>query len=253
MIVMAADYVGKKAIECLADINHEIDFLVIDTADRGGFNAEITETAKKAFPKVKIFNQHEINEEKNQELIKSREVELGLLAWWPYIIKKEIISLTKRGYINTHPSYLPYNRGKHPYFWNLVDETPFGATLHLVDENIDSGEIIVQKMIEIDWEDTGESLYKKSREAVVELLRENLINIIEGNISPKANTKEKGTFHLGKELEPFCQIRLDEEYSARMLLNIIRGRMFNGNGSATFFEDGKEYCISISIKEKNKL
>ncbi|NLW76869.1 MAG: formyl transferase, partial [Methanomicrobiales archaeon] len=75
----------------------------------------------------------------------SEEVDLGILAWWPNIINKYLLSLPKWGFINTHPSLLPYNRGKHYNFWAIVEEVPFGVTLHRVDLGVDTGDIIVQK------------------------------------------------------------------------------------------------------------
>ena len=40
--------------------------------------------------------------------------DLGVLAWWPKIIKPPLLDFPKHGWINTHPSFLPCGRGKHP-------------------------------------------------------------------------------------------------------------------------------------------
>ena len=61
-----------------------------------------------------------------------------------------------------HNSYLPYNRGKNPYFWTFIEEKPYGVTIHKVDEGIDTGEIISQKLIQYDWEDNAGTIYEKS-------------------------------------------------------------------------------------------
>ena len=71
--------------------------------------------------------------------------QLGLLLWWPKIIKEKILNLSSHGFVNTHPSLLPYNRGKNYNFWTLVDETPCGVSLHRVDPGIDTGEVVTQK------------------------------------------------------------------------------------------------------------
>ena len=41
--------------------------------------------------------------------------------------------------MNLHPSYLPYNRGKDPYVWSILNEKPFGTTIHEMNEKIDDG------------------------------------------------------------------------------------------------------------------
>lgn len=249
MIVMAADYVGSKVIDFLCDNSEKIQVLVVDTQDRGGFNESIIKNVKESNPNVEILSHSQIKEKNIQEHIKSKGLDIGVLAWWPYIITSEMIELTKRGFVNTHPGFLPYNRGKHPYFWNIVDQTPFGATLHYVEEDIDSGATIAQERIECDWEDTGESLYNKSRELILQLFRDNFDSIKNGTASVIPKVDCEGSFHHGKELKPFCSIDLDEKYTARMLFNILRGRMFHGSGEAIFTDNGRKYAVSIYIKE----
>jgi len=81
--------------------------------------------------------------------------DLGCLVWWPRIIKNPLLELPKLGFINTHPSFLPFNRGKHYNFWALVEQAPFGVTLHFADEGVDTGDIIAQRSIPYDWEDSA--------------------------------------------------------------------------------------------------
>ena len=47
--------------------------------------------------------------------------------------------------INLHLSYLPFNRGKNPNVWSIIESTPCGATIHKIDEKIDTGKIYVRK------------------------------------------------------------------------------------------------------------
>lgn len=72
------------------------------------------------------------------------KVDLGILAWWPKLVSTRVLSTASVGFINTHPSLLPHNRGKHYNFWALVEQAPFGVSLHFVDEGIDSGDVIAQ-------------------------------------------------------------------------------------------------------------
>ena len=63
-----------------------------------------------------------------------------LLLWWPHILKE--ISIKEFEYIiNIHPSMLPFGKGKYGYFWSIVNKEPFGASIHLVDRGIDTGNI----------------------------------------------------------------------------------------------------------------
>lgn len=44
-------------------------------------------------------------------------VDLGVLAWWPKIVRSPVLDVPRHGFVNTHPSLVPYNRGKHYNFW----------------------------------------------------------------------------------------------------------------------------------------
>lgn len=58
-----------------------------------------------------------------------------------HIIKKAVLDTIECPIINLHVSYLPYNKGAHPYFWSFFDNTPSGVTIHLIDAGIDTGSI----------------------------------------------------------------------------------------------------------------
>ena len=176
--------------------------------------------------------------------------DLGVLAWWPKILTHSMLKLTSGGFINTHPSLLPYNRGKNYNFWALVEESPFGVSLHYVDEGIDNGDIISQSKISYTWEDTGETLYSKASSAMVELFKETYPKIRSSTIPRVAQDRNKGSFHYAKEIDLASKIDLNKNYSARELINLLRARTFTGYPSCYFEDDGEAYEITVNIKRK---
>jgi methionyl-tRNA formyltransferase len=177
------------------------------------------------------------------------ETEFIFLAWWPRIIPAYIINAPKTGAINFHPSLLPCNRGKNYNFWTIVENTPFGVTLHFVDEGIDSGDILFQSRIEKHWEDTGETLYLKAKGEMISLFKARYLDIIEGKYARTPQNPEHGQIHYFKELDPASRIYLDRTYKAADLLNLLRARTFTGKPSCYFYDGGKKYEVRISIKE----
>jgi len=176
--------------------------------------------------------------------------DLGLLAWWPKIIRQPLLALPRRGFINTHPSLLPYGRGKHYNFWSIVDRVPFGVSLHMVDEGVDSGDIVAQLEIPYDWEDTGASLYRKATDAMLKLVRETYPRLRSLNFETRRQDLAAGTFHRGSELEPASAIALDQTWVARDLLNRLRARTFPGYPACTFADGEDVYEVRVEIKRK---
>lgn len=178
------------------------------------------------------------------------EIDIGILAWWPKIITQPLISKPRMGFINTHPSLLPYNRGKHYNFWALVEQAPFGVSLHLIDDSIDSGDVIAQMPILYDWEDNGETLYVKAQEAMVQLFQNTYPIIRKLDFPRQKQDLSVGSFHRADELEVASRIDLDHSYLARDLLNILRARTFTGHPSCWFDEEGKVFEVRIDIKRR---
>jgi methionyl-tRNA formyltransferase len=182
-------------------------------------------------------------------LSRLRGIDLGILAWWPKLIKSTIINSTLMGFINTHPSLLPFNRGKHYNFWALVEEAPFGVTLHVVDEGTDTGPIIAQQSIPYDWTDTGETLYRKAQTAIVELFQSTYPQLRLAGVHAVAQDLSQGSYHHSSELEPASEVQLDRLYHGRQILNLLRARSFDGHPGCWFDDGGQRYEITIKIRK----
>ena len=146
--------------------------------------------------------------------------DIGLLAWWPKIISPSIRALAAQGFINTHPSLLPYNRGKHYNFWAIVEDAPFGVSLHYVADGIDNGDVVAQQPICCGWEDTGETLYIKAAEAMIDLFTSAYPALRQGGLPRIPQDLNKGSLHYAKEIDAASTIDLDKSYTARELINL---------------------------------
>lgn len=179
-------------------------------------------------------------------------IDLGMLAWWPRILKEALLGVPRLGFINTHPSMLPFNRGKHYNFWALVEQAPFGVTLHRVDPGIDSGAIVAQQAIAYDWTDTGRTLFHKAQLAMVDLFKRIWPSLRTGSVPSTPQAEGVGSFHRASELDAASRIDLDRQYRARDLLNMLRARTFLPHPGCWFEEDGQRYEIAIDIRKSEK-
>ncbi len=86
-----------------------------------------------------------------------------IIGSWDEKIKKEFIDLPKIGFFNCHPSLLPRYRGPNPYIQVIMNgEKTSGVTLHLLDQDFDTGAILAQTEIPINDNDTGGTLRLKT-------------------------------------------------------------------------------------------
>ncbi len=244
--VFADKKVGKKTVEYLLENYFSyIKYLVLIDKDSEIFSLALDAGFNKNF----IFFSKDLYSEKVINKIKKMNINYILLAWWPFLMKEPIFSLPQKGILNFHPSFLPYNRGKHYNFWTIVEETPFGVSIHFAEESVDSGDIIFQKEINKTWEDNGKTLYEKAEQTMFELFIESYPKIIKSEYVRIKQSKKQGSFHLAKELEPASQIFLAKEYKARDLLNLLRARTFFPHPACYFFDKDKKYEVRVEIKE----
>lgn len=182
---------------------------------------------------------------------KNEKFNWGFLVWWPYIVSESVLSLANNGFINTHPSFLPFNRGKHYNFWAIVEQAPFGVSLHMVEKGIDCGDIVAQFKIDYGWEDTGATLYAKAIDAMPKLFKYTYPSIREGRIVRTPQELNRGSFHLARELDTASRFDLDAVYHARDFLNLLRARSFAGYPACSFVDEGNEYEVRVEIRKVN--
>lgn len=115
-----------------------------------------------------------------------------------HILKKEIIDAVNGKAINLHISYLPWNRGTDPNFWSHYEDTPAGVTIHFIDEGIDTGPIITQKLIRFTKQGFVET-YNQLQEEIQELFYKTWHEIIEEKIKPIKQDLKVGSYHTLKD------------------------------------------------------
>lgn len=249
VILMASDVVGLQITEFLVQQKVRIERLVLDGADRGRQNGAIRQAVEGHLAPTDVISTEAFAQESELRRLGSARPLLGILAWWPRILKGPALELPRLGWLNLHPGYLPYNRGKHPNFWCLVEGTPCGAALHWIDDGIDTGPLLARGLVEAGWEDTGESIHRKCRALAVRLFTDSFEGIVSGRIKAIAQPEGEGSAHRGNEIELSSEIDLERDYQARRLLNLIRARMFPPHPTAYFHDGGKKYSVQVVIKE----
>ena len=101
------------------------------------------------------------------------------------ILKPSILAVPQFLAANFHASLLPYYRGKHPVFWTLRNSERWaGLTVHVMDQGIDTGDIIYQVKVRTRRDDTVSSLYERIMARSVSLI-DRLVDDVEKDTIPR--------------------------------------------------------------------
>ncbi|MDU3337443.1 phosphoribosylglycinamide formyltransferase [Paraclostridium bifermentans] len=122
----------------------------------------------------------EKEDEKIIDLLNKENIDLVILAGYLKIISPKFVEAFRNKIINIHPSLIPAFCGEG-YYGKRVHESVInygaklsGATVHFVDEGADTGPIIMQKSVEVNFDDTPQSLSERVLTVEHEILKESV-------------------------------------------------------------------------------
>ena len=101
------------------------------------------------------------NKRQSRELLEELKPDLGVLGG-TRIIRKRVLEIPPDGMLNSHPGLLPEVRGSASPAWSIYYDIPIGSTCHFIDPNIDTGDIVLKRVIPVHRGDTYELLCWKT-------------------------------------------------------------------------------------------
>lgn len=144
-----------------------------------------------------------------------------VVAAYGKILPKEMLDLPKYGCINVHGSLLPKYRGSAPIQWSVINgEKETGVTIMQMAEGVDTGDMLYQKAIQIEIDDTAESMFDKLSELGGEMIVEALDMLEKGELTVVKQDEALATH------APMLDKRISEidwHKSALEVHNLVRG------------------------------
>ena len=196
------------ACTCLLKIlENKFDLVAVVTApDKpSGRGKKITSSAVKKLAKenkLKILQPTNLKDPNFISELKTLKPNLIVVVAFR-VIPKVVWSIPSEGTFNLHASLLPNYRGAAPINWVIINQEKMtGVTTFLINEKIDSGEILLQQELEINPNDDAGSLHNKLSKIGSELVCDTIIGITDKTIIQKVQKlsgKEKIAPKLDKE------------------------------------------------------
>lgn len=190
---------------------------------------------------VPYYTADNINDGRWIEKIAELQPDILFSFYYRKMIGKAILEIPGLGALNLHGSLLPSYRGRCPVNWVLVKgETRTGVTLHFMVDKPDAGDIVGQKEVAIDFNDTARLLYDKLCAAAGHLLDDLLPVIKTGHIPRRKQNLAEGSYYGGRRPEDG---RIDWMRPAKEIYNLIRGVTDPYPGAYAWLENGEKILI----------
>jgi len=192
-----------------------------------------------------------LTSQRQLDLLEILRPDLVVSAGFRDIVPARYLEIPSYGCINLHKSLLPYNRGAQPNVWSIVEDTPAGVSMHYMDSGIDTGPVIAQRGVQVEFSDTGETLYRRLEEVQFELFRETWPSIRAGQVEPQPQSGS-GSLHYKRDFGELCRLDLDSMYRVGELINVLRATTFPPYRNAYVVKNGRRYYIEIAIRPEDQ-
>lgn len=140
---------------------------------------------------------HEIGgwEETEIETLAACRPDVICVACFPRRLPRSLLTLPRWGALNLHPSLLPAHRGPDPLFWTFRHgDARAGVTVHIMDDRVDSGDLLLQTPVPIPEGITGPELERRCAVEGGKLLVEAVRSLPAGKLTPRPQRPEEGSY-----------------------------------------------------------
>jgi methionyl-tRNA formyltransferase len=143
---------------------------------------------------LEVFQPARLKDAATQAFISNFQPDAIVVVAYGHIIPPWMIALPQLGCINLHASLLPKYRGAAPIAWSIIQgERITGVTTMKIDAGLDTGDILLQREVEISDSDTGESLSSRLSVLGADLMVETLHKLELGRIEPQPQDDSQAT------------------------------------------------------------
>lgn len=233
------DVIGRECLEAAAGAGAEIAAVItlpgpVDP-DRSG-QCSFDEVADRVG--AVLVEARDVNAPEIVEAVRATRPDLIFVVGWSQLLREPFLELAAHGVFGMHPTLLPRHRGRAPIPWAILTGlAKTGVTLfEIADATADSGSIVGQVEVEIEAGETAQTLYRKLSRAHVELIREYVPLLLEGQ-APRAAQDARRASAWPKRT-PADGI-IDWETRAPYLYDWVRAQTRPYPGAFTYLGDAK--------------
>jgi methionyl-tRNA formyltransferase len=196
-----------------------------------------------------VFQPEKVRNPSSLEMFYQLKPDMVVVVAFGQILPKEIIDYPPMRCLNIHPSLLPKYRGAAPINWPIIrGEAKTGVTIMLMDEGMDSGDILTQQETEIGSTETFGNLHDRLAQLGATMLIKTIEQVVAGTAQKQPQDASGVTFapRLKKETG-----KISWQNNGSDIVNLIRG--FSPSPAAYTHLEGQILKIFAAEGNKNKV
>lgn len=196
---------------------------------------------------VPVFRTENLNLPEEVERVRALSPDLIVAVGWTRLLGAELLGIPARGCVGFHASLLPRHRGRAPVNWAIIrGDAVTGNTMMFLEEGVDAGDIIDQRPVIIEPDDTCATVYTKVAAAGALMLRTHLPALLAGE-APRRPQDHDGADLLPKRT-PEMGVT-DWDRPARAVHDWIRALTHPYPGAFSHIDDRKLFIWRSAVPD----
>lgn len=197
---------------------------------------------------IPVFQPKTMKDGEALKILEDLKPDLTIVVAYGQILPKEVLYLPKYNSVNIHASLLPKYRGAAPIQWSIIDgEKETGVTSMLMNEGLDTGDMLIKKSIEITENMNAGELHDALSVMGADVMSETIKAVKNNELKPEKQDDSKSNY-AGMLSKALCPV--DFNLSAQQVHNKIRG--LSPWPVATALLNGKKIKIHSSVLSDKK-
>lgn len=239
---------GHRTLQALLDSGHDVVTVVTHPKSEHAYEKiwsdSVADLAEKHGIPVIIRNRPD---DELVDCLKEVAPDIIVANNWRTWMPPEIYNLPVHGTLNIHDSLLPAYAGFSPLIWALINGEPeVGVTAHLMDEELDAGDIVIQRSVAVGPTDTTTDLFHRTVDLIAPVTTEALGLIASGQTEFTRQDRSKASFFHKRAEE---DIRIDWTWPAQDLERLIRAQSAPYPSAFTFHKGQRLEIVSAVVSE----
>lgn len=240
---------GHRTLQALLDSEHEVVLAVThppsDHAYEKIWNDSVADLAGRH--DVPVLIRSRPGDDELLAALEEADPDVIVATNWRTWIPSEIFGLPRHGTLNVHDSLLPAYAGFAPLLWALVNgEEEVGVTAHMMDDDLDAGDIVLQRAVPVGPRDTSTDLFHKTLELFGPITVDGLALIASGRTDWVRQDRSKASFFHKRSIE---DSRIDWTWPAEDLDRLVRAQSDPYPNAFTFHRGKRLRVVEASVSE----
>ncbi|ASU84201.1 methionyl-tRNA formyltransferase [Nocardiopsis gilva YIM 90087] len=241
---------GHRTLQALLESDHEVVMVVThpksDHAYERIWSDSVAELAEEHG--VPVLLRDRPDDDELLQALKEAEPDIIVANNWRTWIPPRVYDLPPRGTLNVHDSLLPAYAGFSPIIWALINgEKEVGVTAHLMNEDLDAGDIVKQLAVEVGPKDTAADLVAKTVDLITPIVTEALDLIAAGRTDWQKQDPSQASFFHKRSIE---DSRIDWNWPAEDLDRLVRAQCDPYPNAFTHYKGERIRILEADVSQK---